>query len=113
MPLHSPVRHGASLATGPQPPPPRAGSEPLPFDVPSGLVVHPSMAGPARPVIARPDDGVGTWRPVLRESGPLPARMGPTKLATWIHSTSRNLSPASRPQQAAASVTRGLTPGSN
>jgi hypothetical protein len=59
---------------------------------PSGLVVHPSIAGPALLVFARPDDGVGTWRLILRESGPLPARMGCTKFATWIHSTSRNLS---------------------
>jgi hypothetical protein len=60
--------------------------------VPFGLVVHPSMAVSTHHSGTSSDDGVGTWRPVLRESGPSPARMGPPRYATWIHSTFRNLS---------------------
>jgi hypothetical protein len=60
--------------------------------VPLGLVVHPSMAVPTHPMGTSSDEGVGTWRLVLRESGPLPARRGGLQLATGIHSTSRNLS---------------------
>ena len=36
-----------------------------------------------------------------------------SEVATGIHSTSRNLSPASPPQQATAAVPRGVAPGSN
>ena len=105
-------------ATGSSPldhklPLPRPGPGSARLGVPSGLVVHPSMAGPARPAVARPDDGVGTWRPTLRESGPLPARMGQPRLATWIHSTSRNLVPFNAPQQAAVVAARGSAPRSN
>jgi hypothetical protein len=85
LPSSSPVVHKLPL--------PEPMSRPPLLGVPCGLVVHPSIAGPTLLVFTRPDDGMGTWRPILRESGPLPARMGRTKLATWIHSTSRNLSP--------------------
>ena len=32
--------------------------------------------GSDAPLVTSSDDGLGTWRPILRESGPLPARMG-------------------------------------
>src|SRR5437879_2095687 len=48
------------------------------------------MAGPTQPR-RRPDDGLGAWRPILRELGPLPARMGRPRFTTRIHLTSRNL----------------------
>lgn len=44
------------------------------------------------PCGASSDDGLGTWRPILRELGPLPAQKGGLQRATWIHLTSRNLS---------------------
>lgn len=61
-------------------------------DVPLGLVVHPSMAVSTRHLVTSSDDGLGTWRPILRELGPLPAQKGGMQLATWIHLTFRNLS---------------------
>src|SRR6266481_3274961 len=73
------------------PPSPRLSSA-VSGGVPLGLVVHPSLAVSTHPSGTSSDDGVGTWRPILQESGPSPARMGCPRYATWIHSTYRNLS---------------------
>ena len=60
--------------------------------VPQGLAVHPSIAGPTQPL-----RGLmmvwETWRPILQVLGPLPARMGHSRLDTRIYLASRNLVP--------------------
>src|SRR5262249_6363831 len=65
---------------------PRALPRPPFIGVPVGLVGSSFYCGSSA-APARPDDGLGTWRLILRVWGPLPARMGRPKLATRIHST--------------------------
>ncbi len=64
----------------------------LPFQCSSRSRGSSFYGGFEAPCGASSDDGLGTWRPILRELGPLPAQKGGLQRATWIHLTSRNLS---------------------
>ena len=94
-------------------PPPRALARTRFIGVPASLVGSSFYSGSsAEP--ARPDHGLGTWRPILRVLGPLPARMGRPRFATRIHLTFRNLACWSLTSAHLATIAAAVTtlPGS-